>query len=124
MALHIPRSCSDSCRVHIRPRPDTPHRWQLYCCDHFKHIKWCTDQQAQELYQDLYGQDLLSLNIHTNQQERTMKKRYRDESRAHERRESRSQEQREERMERRGYRETESGRMVKSSPRRSLMRGK
>jgi hypothetical protein len=49
-----------------------------------------------------------------------MKKRYRDNTAAHERRESRSQEQREERMERRGYRETASGRMVKSSPRRSL----
>lgn len=53
-----------------------------------------------------------------------MKKRYKDESERHERRESRSQEQREERMESRGYRETESGQMVKSQPRRSLVRGK
>ena len=49
-----------------------------------------------------------------------MKKRYRDESAAHERRESRSEERRETAMERKGYRETASGRMVKSSPRRSL----
>lgn len=124
MALHIPRSCCDSCRVHIRPRPDTPHRWQLYCCDHHKHIKWCNDTQAQELYHALYGQDLLSLNIQTNQKETIMKKRYRDESKKHESRESRSEERRETRMEQRGYVESATGQMIKSSPRRSLVRGK
>lgn len=50
-----------------------------------------------------------------------MKRKYRDESKTHESRESRKEEQRETRMERMGSRETESGRMVKSSPRRSLI---
>ena len=120
MALHIPRICTDSCRVDIRPRPDTPHRWQLYCCDHGLHILWCTDDQARDLYWDLYSQDLFTAKYSYTNRRNVMKRKYRDESKTHESRESRKEEQRETRMERMGYRETASGRMVKSSPRRSL----
>lgn len=50
-----------------------------------------------------------------------MKRKYRDESKRHENAENKRKESRETEMEKRGYRETAAGRMVKSSPRRSLL---